>query len=268
MNSRRLILVAIGLSLLQPAQAELQRPTPAFPKQSIYDETATLKPATLNAVQSLLIEHQQLTGEQIIIAFFKNLQGQDFSAWSQKVFTEWQAGNETFGDDGILLAIDSEEKKSNFITGYSLESDLSEDTQDKILSDFIQPDLKKGDLDSAAVIGAYRTLEALNSPLIQSGKAEEILQANQIISPAVTSSGTSDAPSWLVVLIVSILAFLAFLGLIFFILTRRRTGEWKETLSRWIPGRSKDLLSGRDMSTSLLDDQPEVQAPIERKNTE
>ncbi len=154
--------------------AEKAENLPPRPYYYVSDEEKILTPHTLHAAEALLVEHDRLTGEQFMVALIKNLNQENLTDRSHQIFTHWQMGN-TGQNNGMLLTVFYENQQAYLEVGFGLEDKLTDTKTKPILSTFVIPELKKNDPNTAIVIGIYHLLEALDSPLIQSGKAAEIL---------------------------------------------------------------------------------------------
>lgn len=245
-----------------PAPQDDEEPTaleaaPADAPHGVYSETQDFSPEIKTALESLLFEHEKLTGQQIVIGLFKNAHGEDVSNWAQRKFNDWKIGMQTAEENGILIALFTEEKKASIAVGYGLDSTLPEATVDEIIEQAVEPVLQTKGLGEAAVQATYKTLEALDSPLISSGKAEEILEQFHIMSPSRAVSAAQDAQArWF---LLALTVFFLMISSIWMGLKVRRSGGWREVSQRLLPMRfqkqmifSKDIMKG---SSGTLSDE-------------
>ena len=182
------VLLGAGLCTGQSQAVEPQ--LPAAPQLYAFDEPQVLKPKTVHALHRLLHEHDQLTGEQIVIAVFKSLQGQDLVQWTHLIFQKWALGQKG-KDNGALLALYWQDRQMRLEVGYGLEGELTDAKSKAILTNDLQPLLKDGRPDEALTSAAYRILSVLESPLIENGKALEILQSEGFSDPTLNSEANS-----------------------------------------------------------------------------
>jgi uncharacterized protein len=172
----------LGLFVLaqETAFAKNIPPSPlGAPQYCVLDEPGSLSqggPGVLAALQRILTSHDHLNGEQIVLAIFSDLGGEDPEGFSHRVFDEWKVGL-SGGDNGALLAIYAREHEARIVAGSALEDTLGEATRARILSTAVAPELSHGNISRASAIGILQILEALHSPLTSTGKAQGILKA-------------------------------------------------------------------------------------------
>lgn len=167
-----------GLALASPsvaraAQSGKQIPSP--PYYYVLDEPGVLSSQGLRALQTLLIEHDRLTGEQFLVAIFKSLDGEDLVDYTNRVFGAWKIGQRG-KDNGVLLALYWNDHKARIEVGYGLEPLMTDAKSMQILSDILVPELQNQRPDRALSLSALEILKVLDSPLVHNGKAEQILR--------------------------------------------------------------------------------------------
>jgi uncharacterized membrane protein YgcG len=226
--SLSLILVSLAALLSLAEEPSL---IPPIPQYSVLDEAKVLDDRTLHALQTLVIEHELLTGQKILIALFKSLNQEGVNHHSQLVFKSWIQGTPS-EESSILFVIYWKEQKARIIT---LTSILPEEIAEEIIRKFLLPLLKRNDPSSALSSSTYRILNAVNSPLIENGKADEIFIQHRISN---YSRIPSFSPSWGLGVWIFLfpLGCLVFLGVIHRILAREahftRAGWFRPPLSR------------------------------------
>lgn len=165
------------LSIALPCQPALAAKTlPQAPYYYVLDEPRILSPHALRALQTLLIEHDRSTGEQVLVAIFNSLDGEDLVSFTNRAFNEWKIGKRG-KDNGALLALYWKDRKARIEVGYGLEPVLTDAKSKRVLEDFLIPELKVGKPDRAVSLAALEILKTLESPLTQDGKAQEILRS-------------------------------------------------------------------------------------------
>ena len=249
-----LSLGCIGLLLGITAQAKAPRPFPPRPDYYVLDEARVLDGRATHAIESLLTEHDRLTNEQVMVAIFKNAHNtspqihNSEKEWTHRLFVEWKIGKRHY-NEGILLTIFLESGQAFLEVGYGLEPKLSKTAE--ILEQVVIPQLRHNDPKSAAIWGAYQILEELMSPLIQNGKAIEILRRDGIPARVPLTEEFADRPAdnsgaWLV---------LCFLGisLITFVFYQILSREAHFTAKGWYldyPWSSRKLRQATPKATS------------------
>ena len=165
--------LAVGLTCATSAFAE--KAVPPSPKYYVLDEAHVLGRHSLQALQSLLVEHDRITSEQVVIAILDNLGDEDLVDYTSKVFQRWKIGKKG-KDNGALLALYWKDHKARIEVGYGLEPLLTDAKSKVVLNEFLLPELKAGNPDRALSLAALEILKILGSPLIENGKAQEILR--------------------------------------------------------------------------------------------
>ncbi|HLE01006.1 MAG TPA: TPM domain-containing protein [Bdellovibrionota bacterium] len=175
------LLIAAASQLIVPAHAESSdaagsaRAIPQPPYYYVLDEAKVLTTDALQGLQTLLIEHDRATGEQFLIAIFESLESEELVQFTNRVFSTWKVGKRG-KDNGILLALYWKDRKARIEVGYGLEALLTDAKSKQILEQFLIPELKAGKPDRALQLAAFELLRTIESPLIQSGQAEQILR--------------------------------------------------------------------------------------------
>ena len=206
-----LFLFALGLG---PSVKAEPRALPAAPTSYVFDEASALSNSTKTEVNRLLYRHDRATGEQVVIALFNTLDGEDLVDHTNRVFQHWGIG--TRGkDSGILLALYMKERKARIEVGYGLEPTLTDAKSKALIEDVLVPYLKAGNTDGAITATAVEILKILGSPIGDHPKTQKLA------SPSTTDS--SSGLGWLVWI---------FLGSIFFSIVANQMSAADATFTR------------------------------------
>ncbi len=194
--------LGIALGLLAASASHAAAPSiPPAPTHYVYDEAGALPASAAAAVDALLIEHDHATGQQILVAIFKSLDGEDLNDRTNEVFKKWGIGQRG-KDNGALLALYWNDHKARIEVGYGLEDQLTDARSQHILNDFLFPELKAGHPERAVPLAVYQILTTIDSPLIANGLAERILRGEGKFQGnwnEVSGSGTTHG--WIVWLV-------------------------------------------------------------------
>jgi uncharacterized protein len=171
---RTLSLIFVLLSTL--CFADSAKPIPQAPYYYVLDEPHVLSQNALRSIETLLIEHDRVSGEQVLVAIFQTLGDEDLVDYTNRVFQQWKIGKRG-KDNGVLLALFWNEHKVRIEVGYGLEGVLTDAKSSGIISDILVPELKNSNPDRGLSLAALEILRTLDSPLIQNGKAEQILKS-------------------------------------------------------------------------------------------
>jgi uncharacterized membrane protein YgcG len=193
-----LLFVLIGAAPVPP-------PTAGY----VFDQTHTLSPDQLKALNSVLVEHDLAANEQIVFALFNSLEDGDgnLDARTREVFEAWPISQKG-GGNGALLAIFLKEKKAAIRTGYGLNTRLNESETKTVIHDYLLPDLERGNTYRALGLSSLEMLRALESPLIDSGRARELLLPAGLDKNAMTLEARSGT-HWFVWMLFGLGSFLA-----------------------------------------------------------
>ena len=193
--------LSLGLSwaaALSSAHAASQ-PIPPAPEYYVLDEPGLLTPQQQKALATMLIEHDDATGEQIVVAVFKTLGGEAATSRTHEIFEQWQVGKR--GQDNGDSALYAKEHTARIEAGYGLDTRMGDAEIRKILHDFLVPELHAGHAFRALGLSMLEILRSLESPLIETGRAEELLQIGGLqgsLKPV--TRGPTPGSWWLYVL--------------------------------------------------------------------
>lgn len=165
-------LAAASTALISAAVA-VELPSP--PRTHVLDEPGILSPSVRSSLQTLLAEQDRLTSEQVVLAIFNSLQDQDPVDWTNRIFAKWGIGKKG-KDNGVLLALYWKEHQTRIEVGYGLEPLLTDAKSKRVLEEFLIPGLKAGENDEALSLAVLEILRIIESPLVESGKAAQILR--------------------------------------------------------------------------------------------
>ncbi len=139
---------------------------PEVPRDYIYDESSALDINTKTQISEWLSLHEKATTDQIAVAVFKSLDGEDLVAYTTSVFKKWSLGQRA-KDNGVLLAFYLDDKKVRIETGYGMEALLTDKDSKDVIEESIIPWFRKKDYATGTKAGIYGLLTKLNSPILQ-----------------------------------------------------------------------------------------------------
>lgn len=118
-------------ALVAPASA---RDIPGPPAAHVLDEAGWLSPSEESSLSQELLGYERETSNQIVVAVFRSLDGEDLADFSQRVAEAWGVGRGD-RDNGILLAVYVAERQVDIEVGYGLEA---------VVTDLIAEDIRTG----------------------------------------------------------------------------------------------------------------------------
>ena len=135
---------------------------PDFPRLTgrVVDDAGILSQDAQEKLTALLTEHEQQTGNQIVVATIKDLQGNDIATYGYQLGRAWGIGQKG-KNNGALIIIAPNERKVRIEVGYGLEGSLTDAQSELIIQNTILPYFKKHDYDSGVLAGTAQVLEAL-----------------------------------------------------------------------------------------------------------
>lgn len=139
MIQRLLCLVFLCLPLCLFAKA------PAIPMPTGYvnDYTGTLTKAQINTLDQELSAFDKKTSNEVAVAIFKSLGGDDLDDFSMQIAEKWKIGTKK-NDNGVLLLVIKNDRKMRIEVGYGLEGALTDALSSIIIRNEIAPQFKKG----------------------------------------------------------------------------------------------------------------------------
>jgi uncharacterized protein len=148
----------------------------------VVDDAGILSEQTKERLTSLLAEHEQQTGNQVVVATVKDLQGDDIRDYGYQLGRAWGIGHKG-KDNGVLILVAPNQHRVSIEVGYGLEGTLT-DLQSKLITENVmRPAFKRGDYDAGVLDGTVDVLRTLG------GKPSG---AENIPQPQASSDGGSS----------------------------------------------------------------------------
>jgi len=139
---------------------------PAFPALTgrVVDEAGILPPQAVERLTAELGAHEQRTGQQVVVAVVKSLDGRPIEDYGYQLGRFWGIGQKDKNTGAILLVAPAEHKV-RIEVGYGLEGELTDAVSSVIINQTILPSFRKGDMASGIVVGTEQMLLALGDNL-------------------------------------------------------------------------------------------------------
>ena len=165
--------LAILCALIAPAVAQWPAipATAEFPALTgrVVDDANVLDAATRETLQQKLAAHEAKTGNQIVVATVKSLNGSSVEDYANRLFRRWQLGQRGT-NNGVLLLHAPAERKVRIEVGYGLEGTLTDAIGKYIIQNAITPRFKANDFAGGLTRGVDDIIKVLD------GGAEEFKQ--------------------------------------------------------------------------------------------
>ncbi len=135
--------IALALSVPTFAQA---LDVPEAPKGRVSDYAGLLSQAAIARVESRIAVHEAQSSDQIAVAIFPSLDGESLEDFSIRLAEKWKIGSAEH-DNGVILLVFVEDRRSRLEVGYGLEGRLTDAMSSRILRDVMGPRFRAGDFD-------------------------------------------------------------------------------------------------------------------------
>jgi uncharacterized protein len=119
---------------------------PDAPQGRVSDYAGLLSPEAVQRLEVKLRQHEAESSDQIAVAIFKSLDGEVLEDFSIRLAERWQIGSREH-DNGVILLIFVDDRKTRLEVGYGLEGRLTDALSDRILRQVLAPRFRAGDFD-------------------------------------------------------------------------------------------------------------------------
>lgn len=174
------LLLLLGVSLsVAAAAADLE-----FPALSgrVVDEAQVLSPAERASLTAKLEEHEQRTGQQLVVVTLSSLRGQTIEDYGYQLGRHWGIG-EKDKNTGVLFIIAPKERKVRIEVGYGLEGGLTDAASRLILENIVLPAFRNGQMGPGIVAGTDAILDMISGEAPASPPPSKKPRKSDEISP-------------------------------------------------------------------------------------
>jgi uncharacterized protein len=157
--------LAVLLLLLGAAAAPAALPLPPPPDRRVNDYAGALAPAERARLERKLAERERGSANQVVVAVFRSLQGENLEDYSIRLAQSWRIGRRGL-DNGVIFLVFLEDRKMRIEVGYGLEAALTDAVAASILREVVAPRFRAGrladgieagiDAIGQAIAGTYR----------------------------------------------------------------------------------------------------------------
>ena len=121
-------------------------------KGRVNDFARILSPATVDGLESILINLETTDSTQLVVLTIPSLEGASLEEVSLKIAEKYQIGQKDF-DNGALLLIARDDRKLRIEVGYGLEGRLTDMVSGQIIRNVITPQFRRGNFDQGVIDG-------------------------------------------------------------------------------------------------------------------
>ena len=150
-------LLAIILSLPIQVMAFV---VPEKPVGFVSDYANILSVEQKNSLENKIFQFEKQSTNEISVVTIDSLDGDSIENVAQEIFTRWGIGKED-KDNGVLLLVAVEDRKTRIHTGYGVEGDLTDIGTSYIQSEVIVPAFRDGDYFSGINGAVDKMIESL-----------------------------------------------------------------------------------------------------------
>ena len=137
---------------------------PSSPTNYVNDYAGVLKSSQEQSLNKLLKNYELKTTNQLFIATFKSLNGENLEDLSIRIAERWKPGIKD-KDNGVLLLIFIEDRKMRIEVGYGLEHTLTDALSQAVIINEIRPEFIKGDYYSGINKGTIQIIKILSGQI-------------------------------------------------------------------------------------------------------
>jgi uncharacterized protein len=112
----------------------------------VSDFAELISPAAERRIEAKIAAHEAESSDQIAVATFRSLEGGSLEDFSIRLAEAWQIGSKEH-DNGVILLVFTEERRTRLEVGYGLEGRLTDAMSDRILRGVLAPRFREGDFD-------------------------------------------------------------------------------------------------------------------------
>ncbi|MEP7284025.1 MAG: TPM domain-containing protein [Rubrivivax sp.] len=139
------MLALAWLLLLAPSGVHAQQPQPVPALTArVIDQTGTLAPDRVAALEAKLAAFETEVGSQIVVLMVPTTAPEDIAAYAQRVGAEWKIGRRDVGD-GLLMVIAKNDRRVNIQTARALEGAVPDLAARQIIDRSIVPAFRADD---------------------------------------------------------------------------------------------------------------------------
>lgn len=132
---------------------------PEMPKTYVSDHAGVLDSASKQKLEQLLSSFEKQTSNQVIVATFPSLEGENIEELSMRIAEKWKVGQKD-KDNGVILLVFKNDRKLRIEVGYGLEAVLTDSLSKRIIQNEIVPRFKQGDFSGGILAGVSAILKA------------------------------------------------------------------------------------------------------------
>ena len=219
-----LLLAALGAGRFPASGIAAEAFYPARADRAVNDFAGLLSPGTASRLEGFSRALRGKTGDAVVVATVKSIAPETVEGYAVKLFEKWGIG-EKDKDNGVLILVAAEERKTRIEVGYGLEGIIPDAAASQIIRNLMLPAFREGNYDRGVDLAVQAVI----------GKIAEArgIKIDGVPPPTLEAERDTGSGGSLASLIVFLL-FLSLLGRIIIISGRRRTARGTGAGGFWI----------------------------------
>lgn len=134
---------------------------PPAPNHYVTDTVGVLAPQKRDALEDELHRFETKTGNQVIVWIGDTTGGTPLEEWTSEAAERWKVGYKD-KDNGAILFLFMRDRRTRIEVGYGLEPKLTDARSAQIISEYIVPMMRQGNVDGAVQSGVDQMLIAID----------------------------------------------------------------------------------------------------------
>lgn len=167
---------------------EMVNPNIANRYEYVADPDGLMDSSVKDKVNARLYNLRRQTSAEVMVAVPSDIGDTPIEEWTERLFTGWGIGKKD-KDNGVLLVIAPEQRKTYIMTGYGVEGVLPDIACANIIRRSVIPAMKEGDLDAAVDNATILLNDALSDPVaaeeLRSSQSDNFSGMQDTLSPEV-----------------------------------------------------------------------------------
>ena len=154
----RQTLCAFFAALLLAASASAQPDTPEL-TQPVNDFAGVIDSDNARQIDSLVRSLQETTGDVVVVATIKSLEGEDINQYAERMFRNRGKGIGQAGkDNGLLMLIAVDDRRAKIEVGYELEQFITDGFSGETVRQEMAPLFREGNYGAGTLAGVRRII--------------------------------------------------------------------------------------------------------------
>ncbi len=126
---------------------------------NVVDQAGILSPSQIETINEALEQAKLESSIWGAVFIIDSLKGESIENVADKTFQKWQLGNREL-DNGLLLVLAMEERKSRFEVGYGLEGNITDTKSKSILETVLRKHMREGEVDKAIIESFHAAMDS------------------------------------------------------------------------------------------------------------